>query len=418
MSLANRLSSAWNAFMGRDSPIPENAFAQSYSSNPDRIAPQVNPISNLTTPVYNKIAVDVAAVNVRHVMTDLNGRYLMDKESNLNTCLTLSANIDQTHRAFLQDYAYSLLMAGSIAIIPVDCEQDPNTHETVDVISMRVASILEWKPRSIKVQCYNDKTGKKEDIWISKSAALIIENPFYEVMNGRNSTLSRLTRKMQILDQMDSEANSNRLDLIIQLPYIIKSDARKKQAEDRRKSIEQQLSSSKYGIAYTDGTERVMQLNRSIENTLPAQIEALTKQFYSQLCMTEEILNGTATEEVMTNYYVRVIEPLISAFVDEVKRKWLTKTARAQGQSIMFFRDHFELIPASKLADIADKFTRNAIMSSNEFRQVVGLPPSTDPNADALQNKNLYPTEGEGEGEVPEEGMEYEEDYSEEPMPE
>ena len=331
-------------------------------------------------------------------------------DSNLNECLTVSANIDQTHRAFLQDAVLTMFDKGVIAIVPVDTTTNPNMTNSYDILSMRVGEVLEWFPNKVKVRLYNDRTGKKEDLLLSKEDVAIIENPFYTVVNDSNSTLQRLKRKLSLLDVTDEKTASSKLDLIIQLPYIIKSDARKKQAEERRKQIEDQLAGSTYGIAYTDGTEKITQLNRSVENNLMSSVEYLTNQFFAQMNITQSILDGTADEKTMLNYNNRTIEPIISAIVNELKRKFLTKTARTQGQSICFFRDPFRLVPVNDMAEIADKFTRNEIMTSNEIRQAIGMKPSNDPKADELVNSNIsQPTDEQNYPPEYDDGYEYDE---------
>lgn len=319
---------------------------------------------------------------------DDNGRFLEEINSGLNSCLTLEANVDQTSRAFIQDVVMSMFDEGSVAIVPVDTDRDPKIG-SFDIYSLRTAKILEWYPRHVKVRVYNDRTGEQEDLVLAKSEIAIIENPLYAVINEPNSTMQRLIRKLALLDRVDEESSSGKLDLIIQLPYVIKTQARRDQAERRRKEIEDQLQGSRYGIAYTDGTEKIVQLNRSLDNNLTKQIEYLTDLLYSQLGITQEILNGSANEATMLNYYDRTVEPIAAAIADELRRKFLTKTARTQKQSIVFFRDPFKLVPVSQLAEIADKFTRNEIMTSNEIRQIIGMKPSNDPSADELRNKNL-----------------------------
>jgi hypothetical protein len=331
---------------------------------------------------------DVAAITVNHVQLDKDGRFMEVRKSELNDCLNLAANKDQTGRAFLQDVVISMLDEGCVAIVPIDTDIDPE-NGSYKIESMRTGKILEWYPDHIRVSVYNDRTAKREDLKVPKSVAAIIENPLYTVINEPNSTMQRLVRKLNLLDAIDEQSGSGKLDLIIQLPYIIKSEARRQQAEDRRKDIEMQLSGSKYGIAYTDGTEHITQLNRPTENNLMKQIEYLTSMLYSQLGITQGVMDGTADEKVMLNYQTRTIEPIISAIVDEMKRKFLTKTARSQNQSIMFFRDPFRLVPVNNIAEIADKFTRNEIMTSNEIRQVIGMKPSKDPKADQLINSNI-----------------------------
>lgn len=332
---------------------------------------------------------DAASIEIRHVKVDDKGRYLDDIDSGLNNCLTIEANIDQSGRAFRQDIYLSLLDEGCIAIVPVDTSANPDVTSSVDIITMRTGKIIEWKPEHVIVEVYNDRKGQKEQVEVPKTTVAIVENPLYAVTNEPNSVLQRLIRKLNILDAIDEQSGSGKLDLIIQLPYTIRSEARRQQAEQRRQDIESQLSGSKYGIAYTDGTERITQLNRAVENNLMKQIEYLTSMLYSQLGINQEILDGSAKEETMLNYQNRTIEPIVSAVVDEIKRKFLTKTARSQKQSIMSFRDPLKLVPVSQLAELSDKLTRNEIVSSNEIRQAIGMKPSKDPAADELRNKNL-----------------------------
>ena len=332
---------------------------------------------------------DVSSIDIKHCKMDSNKRYVKDMDSDLNNCLTLEANIDQTSRAFIQDVVISMFDEGCVAIVPVDTTKDPKNTNSYDILTMRVGKITEWFPNDVRVEVYNERTGQKEEITLSKKLVAIVENPFYSIMNEPNSTLQRLIRKLVLLDAVDEESSSGKLDLIIQLPYIIKSEARKKQANERRHEIEDQLKGSKYGIAYTDGTEKITQLNRSVENNLMKQIEYLTELLFSQLGISQSILDGTANDTTMLNYYSRTIEPITSAIADEMKRKFLTKTARTQGQTIMSFRNPFKLVPVKELAELADKFTRNEIMSSNEIRQVIGMKPSDDPKADQLINSNL-----------------------------
>lgn len=384
----SRLKHAWDAFTGNNQAFYRD-LGTGYSYRADRPRMSRGNERSIVTSVYNRIALDVSALRIEHVRLDENGRFLSVIEDGLNNCLTLEANLDQTPRSFIQDVVISMFDEGSIAIIPVETTGDPNASGSYDILSMRVGQILEWYPQHIRTRVYNERTGRKEDIVMPKSAVAIIENPLYAVINEPNSTMQRLIRKLNILDVIDEQSGSGKLDLIIQLPYVIKTEARRIQAENRRKDIESQLSGSKYGIAYTDGTEHITQLNRSVNNNLMAQIEYLTSMLYSQLGITQSILDGTADEKTMLNYNNRTIEPIISAIVDEMKRKFLTKTARTQLQSISFFRDPFKLVPVNNIAEIADKFTRNEIMTSNEIRQVIGMKPSDDPNADELRNKNL-----------------------------
>ena len=393
MSFGSRLKHAWNAFTG-NIQMNYRDLGMSYSYRADRPRMSRGNERSIVTSVYNRIALDVAALNVQHVRLDENGRFLSVIDDGLNNCLTLEANVDQTARSFIQDVVISMFDEGSVAIVPVDTTTDPNVSGSYDIQSFRVGQNLDWYPQYIRTRVYNEQTGRKEDIVVPKSAVAIIENPLYAVINEPNSTMQRLIRKLNLLDVIDEQSGSGKLDLIIQLPYVIKTEARRQQAENRRKDIESQLSGSKYGIAYTDGTEHITQLNRSVNNNLMSQIEYLTSMLYSQLGITQSILDGTADEKTMLNYNNRTIEPIISAIVDEMKRKFLTKTARSQRQSISFFRDPFKLVPVNEIAEIADKFTRNEIMTSNEIRQVVGMKPSDDPRADELRNKNLSEPSG------------------------
>lgn len=393
MSFGSRLKHAWNAFTG-NIQMNYRDLGMSYPYRADRPRMSRGNERSIVTSVYNRIALDIAALNVQHVRLDENGRFLSVIDDGLNNCLTLEANVDQTARSFIQDVVISMFDEGSVAIVPVDTTTDPNVSGSYDIQSLRVGQILDWYPQYIRTRVYNEQTGRKEDIVVPKSAVAIIENPLYAVINEPNSTMQRLIRKLNLLDVIDEQSGSGKLDLIIQLPYVIKTEARRQQAENRRKDIESQLSGSKYGIAYTDGTEHITQLNRSVNNNLMSQIEYLTSMLYSQLGITQSILDGTADEKTMLNYNNRTIEPIISAIVDEMKRKFLTKTARSQRQSISFFRDPFKLVPVNEIAEIADKFTRNEIMTSNEIRQVVGMKPSDDPRADELRNKNLSEPSG------------------------
>ena len=389
ITFSNRLKKAWNAFTNRDPTTEFKATGMSYSYRPDRPRPTRTNERSIVTSIFNRIALDAAAVDIKHCKLDENGRYSDVINSDLNNCLTLEANIDQTSRSFIQDLVYSMLTEGCIAAVPVDTNVDPNNTTSFDVISMRVGQILEWKPAHVKLRVYNERTGQKEDITVPKRTVAIIENPLYAVINEPNSTMQRLMRKLSLLDVTDEQTASGKLDLIIQLPYVVKTEARRQQAESRRRDIEQQLAEGKYGIAYTDGTEKITQLNRSVENNLMKQVEYLTSQLFAQLGLTQAILDGTASEQEMLNYYNRSIEPIVSAIVDEYKRKFLTKTARTQGQSILSFRDPFKLVPINNIAEIADKFTRNEILTSNEIRQIIGIKPSDDPKADQLVNSNI-----------------------------
>lgn len=398
-SFGSRLKHAWNAFTNKDPTgyYRDVGSGSSYYYRPDRPRVTRGNERTIVSAIYNRIAIDVASIDIRHVRLDDNGRYLTDIDSGLNNCLTAEANVDQTGRALIQDAVLSMLDEGCVAIVPVDTTIDPSISSSYDINSLRTGKILEWYPRHVKVRLYNDRTGNKEDIVLPKSNVAIIENPLFAVINEPNSTMKRLVRKLALLDVVDEQSSSGKLDLIIQLPYVIKSEARRQQAEKRRKDIEDQLSGSKYGIAYTDGTEHITQLNRSVENNLLKQVEYLTSMLYSQLGITQAVMDGTADEKTMLNYNNRTIEPILSAIVDEVKRKFLTKTARSQKQSITFFRDPFKLVPVNDIAEIADKFTRNEIMSANEIRQIVGMKPSDDPKADQLVNSNIsQPTEDQG----------------------
>lgn len=398
INIGSRVKRAWNAFLNRDPPSDRNySYYGGYSYRPfyDRKGRAID--KTIVTAILSRIAVDASSITIQHVKLDENGRYDETINSDLNACFNLSANIDQTGRAFIQDIVLSMLEEGVVAVVPVDTDLNPMTTDSYKIYSMRVGTIMEWFPNHVRVRLYNDRTGEKEEITLPKRMVAIVTNPFYAVMNEPNGTMQRLIRKLNLLDAVDEQSSSGKLDLIIQLPYVIKNDLRRQQAEERRKQIEDQLTGSKYGIAYTDGTERITQLNRSLDNNLLAQVEYLTNMAYSQLTITQEIMNGTADETAMTNYYSRTIEPIVSAIVDEFKRKFLTKTARSQNQSIVFFRDPFKLVPIGTVADMADKFTRNEIMSSNEFRQVIGLKPSKDPAADELRNKNLNQTPGQEE---------------------
>lgn len=412
-SFVDRLIHAWNAFTSRD---PTNGYNKdlgtSYYYRPDRHRFTRGNEKTIVSSVYNRIALDVAALKILHVRLDEDERYKETIKSKLNNCLTLSANVDQTGKSFIHDVVISMFDEGVVAIVPTDTTMNPDVTNSFDIESMRTGKIIEWYPNHVKVEVYNEKAGKKQEITLPKKSVAIIENPLYAVINEPNSTMQRLVRKLAMLDAVDEQSSAGKLDLIIQLPYTIKTDARRQQAEKRRKDIEMQLSGSKYGIAYTDGTEKITQLNRPIENNLMKQIEYLTSMLYSQLGITQTILDGTADEQTMLNYYNRTIEPIVSAIVDEMKRKFLTQTARSQGQSIEFFRDPFKLIPINNIADIADKFTRNEILSSNEIRQIIGRKPSDDPKADQLINSNLnHPEE-----EPVQNPMEYEEEKTEDPM--
>lgn len=388
-SFGNRLKHAWNAFMNKDSG--RQYFNYGYSSGYRRDHPKFSRGVDRTiiSSVYNRIALDVSQIIIQHVKLDENGRYKETIDSKLNNCLTLEANIDQTSRDFIQDLVLTMFDEGCAAIVPVDTSDDILRTGSFDVLSMRVGKIVEWFPRAVRINVYNDHTGEREEIVLPKERVAIVDNPFYCVMNESNSVVQRIIQKFRLLDAVDEYSSSGKLDLIIQLPYVIKTKAREDQAEQRRKLIENQLANSKYGIAYIDGTEHITQLNRSLENNFLTQIQYLVDLFYSQMGITSEVMNSTADEKTMLNYNTRTIEPIISAISDNIKRKFLTKTARSQGQSIMFFKDPFKLVPVSDLAEIADKMTRNEIMSSNELRQIIGMKPSSDPSADELRNKNL-----------------------------
>ena len=390
MGIRDRLQHAWNAFVYNDNNYvdPQNLGGLS-TFKPDRVHFSRGVERSIVTSVYNRLALDVSSIAIKHVRLDENGRFKEEVDSGLQNCLNVEANIDQTGRAFLQDVVMSMLDEGCVAIVPVDTTIDPAKSGSYEINTMRTGKILEWYPAHVRVRVYNDKRGIHEELVLPKSAVAIIENPLYAVINEPNSTMQRLIRKLNLLDVVDEQTSSGKLDLIIQLPYVIKTDARRKQAEERRKDIEMQLSGSKYGIAYTDGTERITQLNRPAENNLMKQVEYLTSMLYSQLGLTQSIMDGSADDKTMLNYYNRTVEPILAAITDEIKRKFLTKTARSQRQTIMYFRDPFKLTPVLDLAEIADKFTRNEIMTSNEIRQIVGMKPATDPSADELRNKNL-----------------------------
>lgn len=390
MGIRDRLQHAWNAFVYNDNNYvdPQNLGGLS-TFKPDRVHFSRGVERSIVTSVYNRLALDVSSIAIKHVRLDENGRFKEEVDSGLQNCLNVEANIDQTGRAFLQDVVMSMLDEGCVAIVPVDTTIDPAKSGSYEINTMRTGKILEWYPAHVRVRVYNDRKGIHEELVLPKSAVAIIENPLYAVINEPNSTMQRLIRKLNLLDVVDEQTSSGKLDLIIQLPYVIKTDARRKQAEERRKDIEMQLSGSKYGIAYTDGTERITQLNRPAENNLMKQVEYLTSMLYSQLGLTQSIMDGSADDKTMLNYYNRTVEPILAAITDEIKRKFLTKTARAQKQTVMYFRDPFKLTPVVDLAEIADKFTRNEIMTSNEIRQIVGMKPADDPSADELRNKNL-----------------------------
>ena len=388
INIGSRFKHAWNAFLNRDPTGYQSDIGPGYYYRPDRPRFTGGNERSIITSIYNRIALDVASNTILHCKLDENDRFVSTMDSTLNSCLNLEANIDQTGREFIQDIVVSMCDEGSVAIVPIETDLDPKTN-SYKIYSMRTGKITGWYPKHIRVSVYNEQIGRREEITLPKSTVGIIENPFYAVMNEHSSTMQRLIRKLNLLDAIDEQSGAGKLDLIIQLPYVIKSPTRRQQAEQRRKDIENQLAGSKYGIAYTDGTEHITQLNRSVDNNLMKQIEYLTSMLYSQLGITQSILDGTADEKTMLNYYTRTIEPIISAIVDEMKRKFLTKTARTQGQSIVFFRDPFKLVPVNEIAEIADKMTRNEIMTSNEIRQEIGLKPSDDPKADRLENSNL-----------------------------
>lgn len=392
LNLMTRLKHSWNAFMNRD---PTNAFldiGSGYSNRPDRPRLTRGNERTIVTAIFNRIALDGASVSINHCRIDENGRYIGTIDSALNSCLNLEANIDQTGRAFMQDAIMSMLDEGCVAIVPVDTDIDPAESDSYKINSMRTGKILEWYPKHVKVRLYNERTGEKKEIMLEKKMVAIVENPLYAVINEHNSTMQRLIRKLSLLDSMDERISSGKLDMIIQLPYVIKTESRRTEANKRRSDLEEQLKNSTYGIGYIDGTEKIVQLNRPIDNNLMKQIEYLTSIVYSQLGITQAILDGSAGETEMLNYYTRTIEPIVSAIVDEMKRKFLTKTARAQKQTIRFFRDSFRLVPVSKIAEIAGVFTQNEILTANEVRQIIGMKPSDDPKADQLVNSNINQT--------------------------
>ena len=413
MGLLNRLANAWNVFRNRD-PTSDylNSIGPAYGYRPDRMRFSRGNEKSIVTAVYNRIAMDVAAVTIQHVKMDENDRYLETINSGLNDCLNLEANPDQTGRAFLQDVVMSMLDEGCVAMVPIDTDDEPTDSGNFKIYTMRTGRVVDWYPQHVRVEVYCQEEGRRREIVLPKSTVAIVENPLYAVINEPNSTMQRLIRKLNLLDAIDEQNSSGKLDLIIQLPYIIKTEARREQAEKRRQDIERQLKDTKYGIAYTDGTERITQLNRPVENNLMSQIEYLTSMLYSQLGLSQAVLDGSADEKTMLNYQNRTIEPILSAITDELKRKFLTRTARSQRQSIMFFSDPFKLVPVNNIADIADKFTRNEIMTSNELRQIIGMKPSNDPNADTLRNKNLNISSNEEQRPVYDDAYEDEEgDY-------
>ena len=401
-TFSSRLKHAWNVFRNKEPAERYSDVGATYTYRPDRPRMSRGNERSIVTAIYNRIALDVASVDIKHCKLDENGRYIETVKSGLNNCLTVEANLDQTARSFLMDVVISMLDEGVVAIVPTHTTFNPKATGSYDIQKMRTGKILEWRPSTVKVQVYNEETGRKEDLVLPKNSIGIVENPLYSVINEPNSTMRRLIRKLNLLDSIDEQSGAGKLDLLIQLPYIIKTDARREQAEKRRKDIEMQLAGSKYGIAYTDGTEKVTQLNRPVENNLMKQIEYLTSMLYSQLGFHQTILDGTADEKTMLNYNTRTIEPILSAIVEEMKRKFITKTGRTQGQSISFFRDPFKLVPINNIADIADKFTRNEILTSNEIRQIIGMKPSNDPKADELRNSNMpQPEEQSAYEEVP-----------------
>ena len=390
MGLSDRFKRGWNAFINNKDPtIQYQEVGTGYYRRPDRSTIVRRNERSIVTTLFNRISMDASSVNIMHCRLDGNGRFLEQIDSGLNTCLNLAANIDQTGRAFIQDAVMSMLDEGSVALVPVDTDHNPNITNSYDILSMRTGKIVEWYPAHVKINLYNDRTGRREDIVLPKDSVAIVENPLYSVINEPNSTVQRLMRKLALLDVTDEHTASGKLDLIIQLPYVIKTPARRQQAEERRKDIENQLAGSKYGIAYTDGTERITQLNRSLDNNLLKQIEYLTNLAYSQIGVTQAIMDGSADDKTMLNYYSRIIEPIVAALVDGMKRTFLTQTARSQRQTIMYFRDPFKLVPVNDIAEIADKLTRNEILTSNEIRQLIGFKPSDDPKADQLVNSNI-----------------------------
>lgn len=393
-SISSRLKKAWNAFTNRDPTFDYRDTGVGYSYRPDRNHLTRGIDRSIVTAIYNRIALDVSELDFKHCNVDKNGKYVSERVSGLNDCLTLEANIDQSAKAFIIDIVLSMFDEGVIAVVPVDTDRNPNDTNSYDILSARVGQILEWRPTHVKVRLFNEIKGQKQDIWVAKSDAVIIENPLYEIINKPNGTMQRLIRKLSLLDVTDEQTASGKLDLIIQLPYATRNDMQRDRAEKRRKDIENQLAGSKYGIAYADGTEKIVQLNRSVENNLLKHVEYLTNMVFSQLGMTQSVLDGTADEQTMLNYYNRSIAPIVTAITLEMRRKWLTKTARTQGQSILALRDPFKLVPVNNIAEIADKFTRNEVLTSNEIRQIIGMRPSDDPKADELRNSNIsQPTE-------------------------
>ena len=406
-SFSTRLKNAWNIFRNRNSEEEIAGSFMEYGSTVRQDRPNRRRFLDKTiiSSIYNRIAMDVADINIKHVRLDDSGRYLETLKTGLNECFSLEANIDQTSRAFIQDVVISMFEEGEVAIVPIDTTANARISDAFDILSMRTGRITEWFPSKVRLEVYNELIGKRQEIVLDKSKVALIENPLYYVMNGENSTLKRLLRKLNILDVIDEQSSSGKMDLIIQLPYLVKSEHKKGEAEKRRKQIEDQLFNSKYGIAYIDGTERITQLNRPIDNNLMSQIEYLTTMLYSQLGLAKSVFEGTASSQEMNNYLSRTIKPIMASITEELKRKFLTKTARTQGQSIEYFNDPFKFIPTEQLAEMADKFTRNEIMTSNEFRQAIGLQASNDPGADELRNKNLSQSLSETSS--------YDEDYEE-----
>lgn len=395
MEIFNRFKHGWNAFINnRDPTASRQYYGETYYRRPDRPRFTRRNAQTIVTAIYNRIAMDVASIDIRHVRLDENGRFKEEVKSGLNECFKVASNLDQTPRAFKQDIVMSMLDEGSVAIVPIETDDSPTTHASYDIYSMRTGKVIEWHPASVKVEVYNERTGKKEPVVLPKKIVTIVENPLYAVINEHNSVMKRLVDKLALIDRIDEQCGSGKLDMIIQLPYVIKTDARRKQAEDRRKDIENQLSNSQYGIAYTDGTERITQLNRPVENNLMKQVEYLTNMLYSQLGITQAVMDGTADEKTMLNYTNRTLEPIIAAVVEGMHRTFLSSDARSNNEAIMFFRDPFKLVPVNNIAEIADKFTRNEILTSNEVRQILGIKPSNDPKADKLVNSNIaQPTE-------------------------
>lgn len=389
MDFKKRARNAWNVFMNKDPTDMWQDYGMSYSYRPDRPRFTGGNARTMAAPIYNRIAMDAAEMNIRHVLLDKNGRYKEDVSSGLNNCLKLEANIDQSARAFIQDVVMSLLDEGCVAIVPIDTNRDRRTGEVKEIYTMRTGKIVQWYPENIKVSVYNDRTGQREEVIVSKRRAAVIENPLYAVINEKNSTMQRLIRKLSLLDAVDEENSAGKFNMIIQLPYAVKTETRRNQAERRRKDMEEQLKQSKYGVAYVDATEKITQLNRPLENSLNAQVEYLTNKLYGELGMTLSILDGTADEKTMLNYYSRTIEPIVSEIAIGMKRVFLTNAQRENNESIEVYQDPFKLVPVNNIAEIADKFTRNEILTSNEIRQVIGMKPSDDPKADELRNSNI-----------------------------